>query len=509
MNKLLLFSLVFALLASPLFAKDAKYSVKIDGKAVQCAVAVKQGGEILVSPDIFNSLGLDYEQMGQGCIRILGTDTVIVCKKLMDVYVMNVNDIGDAVGCDVTETSITKSIDFVNKIKNIDITDDILEIDLAFPAFYDVFVYDNRLVFDFQNMKRAADNKDFTVDNPRIADVRFGNPEQGVTRVVFDLKGKVSNSAKYHRKDSIIRYDMKVFGSAQVPEIKKIELNTMEDGSVELVLVDGAFTNPAVTCDIFKGHYTVSLKNCNITYKGTAFANGMKVSVLTGRSLLVASDHIRDVSIRPEQKNCVVVFAPPAVKELKDVTVTVDPGHGGSDKGAVYGSHYEKELNLLAALKVAEALGGLGVNVRMTRSGDKTLTLKERGAFAIKQDSDLFISLHCNSCRVADTGTGIETYYHKDYTLSKYFGELFHREFIKNNNLLNRKLHSDSDLYNSGLGVLRAANAGGVPGILVEMGFINNSKDRSLLTSAEYREKIARDVAKAVKEYFRAEPVNK
>ncbi|MBR4748225.1 MAG: N-acetylmuramoyl-L-alanine amidase [Abditibacteriota bacterium] len=489
-------------------AKDTKYNVKVDGKAVTCAMAVKQGRDVLVSPDIFNHLGLDYEQMGQGNIRIMGTESVISCVKMMDVYLINVNEIADATGCDVVETSISSSINFVNKIRNIEITDDLLELDLAFPCPYTVFVYDNRLIFDFDSLKKSPENTDYTVDNPRISGVRFGTPEANTTRVVFDLLGKVPNSAKYHRKENIIRYDLKVFGTTTLPEISKVELHPKYDGSCELVLKNGAFTHPVVSCDIHKGQYTVSVKNCKITYKGVASDNGLRVSVLNNQTLLVASEYIRDVEVRPESKDTVIVFYAPLVKKLSDVTVTIDAGHGGTDKGAIYGSFFEKDLNLLAAGEVARALAEKGVNVHMTRTDDSTLSLKDRGAFAIKKDSDLMISFHCNSCKGTDTGTGIETYYHKDYTLSKYFGELFHSEFVKNNSLLNRKLHSDTALYSSGLGVLRAANAGGVPGILVEMGFINNSRDRALLTSPDYRQKIAEDVLTAVTRYFEARPVN-
>ncbi len=511
MNKVLalLFAAAVFLSSAALLAKDKSYSVKINGKAISCAMAVKQDNEVFVSPDIFNSLGLDYEQMGQGNIRILGTDTIIGCKKYMDMYLLSASDISDAVGCDLVDTSISGNINFVNRIRNIEITDELLEIDLAFPCFYNVFVYNNRLIFDFENLRKAPEYQDYTVDNVKISGVRFGTPEANITRVVFDLKGKVQNSAKYHRKESVIRYDMGVFGSFTVPEIKELELNVTQTGSCELVLKDGAFTNPSITCDIHKGKYSIMVKNCRLTFKGAVSGNGLTASCPDSHTILVVSDYIRDVSVRPESVDTVIVFEPPLLKKLSDVVITVDPGHGGSDKGAIYGSHYEKELNLLAALTVAKALTELGVNVKMTREGDDTLTLKERGAFAIKHDSDLFISFHCNSCRDANTGTGIETYYHKDYTLSKYFGALFHREFIKNNELLNRKLHSDTALYNSGLGVLRAANAGGVPGILVEMGFINNTKDRALLLSDEYRAKIADDVIRAVKNYFEARPINK
>ena len=79
--------------------------------------------------------------------------------------------------------------------------------------------------------------------------------------------------------------------------------------------------------------------------------------------------------------------------------VVLDPGHGGSNpgaKGAVEGVH-EKQVTLALAGKVAAALEARGIEVHLTRDGDRTMTLRERVAEANRRAADLFVSIHANA----------------------------------------------------------------------------------------------------------------
>ncbi len=90
-------------------------------------------------------------------------------------------------------------------------------------------------------------------------------------------------------------------------------------------------------------------------------------------------------------------------------TIMVDAGHGGSDPGAVNGSHKEKVYTLQIAKRLQTQLEKLGFRVIMTRTGDTYPTLQERAALCKKYKPDLFISIHCNSA-TNKTPSGIETY---------------------------------------------------------------------------------------------------
>lgn len=78
--------------------------------------------------------------------------------------------------------------------------------------------------------------------------------------------------------------------------------------------------------------------------------------------------------------------------------VTVDPGHGGIDGGAVRAGLREADLVLKVALRLKERLQSEpGLEIHMTRESDQALTLEERVKLAETEGSDLFISLHANA----------------------------------------------------------------------------------------------------------------
>lgn len=88
-------------------------------------------------------------------------------------------------------------------------------------------------------------------------------------------------------------------------------------------------------------------------------------------------------------------------------TVVLDPGHGGSDSGATGGGFREKDLTLKIAKRIERTLkGNYNVDVRMTRTSDKTMSLKQRTDFANKMGAHYYASIHINS----GGGTGYEDY---------------------------------------------------------------------------------------------------
>ena len=100
-----------------------------------------------------------------------------------------------------------------------------------------------------------------------------------------------------------------------------------------------------------------------------------------------------------------------AVAEPRPPLVILDPGHGGSNagaKGAAPGLH-EKQLTLTIANLVAERLRAKGITVELTRTADKTLTLRQRVAIANAAPADLFVSIHANASPTR-TQRGYETY---------------------------------------------------------------------------------------------------
>lgn len=88
----------------------------------------------------------------------------------------------------------------------------------------------------------------------------------------------------------------------------------------------------------------------------------------------------------------------PSSRPASEVMIAIDPGHGGSDTGAL-SPHglYEKNANLLQAKAVRDALVERGYRVLMTRESDCALVLQERPRAAVEQKADAFVSIHHNA----------------------------------------------------------------------------------------------------------------
>jgi N-acetylmuramoyl-L-alanine amidase len=88
----------------------------------------------------------------------------------------------------------------------------------------------------------------------------------------------------------------------------------------------------------------------------------------------------------------------------------LDPGHGGSNLGAAGVTGLaEKQLSLILATRVADRLRARGITVQLTRTTDRTLTLRQRVAIADRLPADLFVSIHANASPTR-TQRGYETY---------------------------------------------------------------------------------------------------
>src|SRR5699024_2623328 len=89
------------------------------------------------------------------------------------------------------------------------------------------------------------------------------------------------------------------------------------------------------------------------------------------------------------------------------VKLYLDVGHGGSDSGAIGNGLLEKNLTLQISKKINSLLSEYdNVTVKMSRSTDKTLSLKQRTDEANKWGADLLLSVHIN----AGGGTGFESF---------------------------------------------------------------------------------------------------
>ncbi|MEZ0327603.1 MAG: N-acetylmuramoyl-L-alanine amidase [Fimbriimonas sp.] len=194
------------------------------------------------------------------------------------------------------------------------------------------------------------------------------------------------------------------------------------------------------------------------------------------------------------------VLKPKLSGGLYGKVIVVDPGHGGSQGGATAGGIKEKDLNLKIGRLIAEKLADEGATVIMTRKSDVTLSLEARAKIANDSDADLFISSHINSTGGAATQTGTITFHHQGQTISRLLAECIQREVGIVNGLPDIGVWSDGKIYDSGFSVLR--NTTKMPGVLLELGFLNHPKDRARMVTKDFQESVAAAVVKGIKVFL-------
>ncbi len=225
-----------------------------------------------------------------------------------------------------------------------------------------------------------------------------------------------------------------------------------------------------------------------------------------------------------------------------EFVVVIDPGHGGSQPGAIGPNGLkEKDVVLDISLQLRKILQNEGFTVYLTRDKDIDVSLERRPLMALQEEASIFISVHINSAlqKGSSTARGVETYvlnsryigasakdvadrenkasqYHnyEDNILNQIIADLeesasigFSLDFA---DIAQKKLVQHTNLENRGVKqapfiVLKGVN---MAAILIEVGFISNPNEEKLLKTTEFRGKIAQALAQSVKEYTSNLPEN-
>ncbi|MBC7327539.1 N-acetylmuramoyl-L-alanine amidase [bacterium] len=177
--------------------------------------------------------------------------------------------------------------------------------------------------------------------------------------------------------------------------------------------------------------------------------------------------------------------------------ILIDPGHGGSDPGAVANGVKEKDLAWQYSLTLKYLLQQKGYDVGLTRWGDAFVPLGWRGQLA--KGYDVFCSVHFNAG--SEKAKGTEVWYHDKKTRGKQLASLVERELKKV--CSSRSIKKDTNRYRTGFCVLRVAEGKGVPAILVEVDFITNPEMAKLLQTREERIKRMQAVADGIDKFLK------
>lgn len=196
------------------------------------------------------------------------------------------------------------------------------------------------------------------------------------------------------------------------------------------------------------------------------------------------------------------IYVPELGEFLQGRVICIDPGHGGSDPGAIGPTGLqEKDVTLDISLKLAQLLTENGARVVMTRNDDRFVDLYERTAIAKQEGAEVFLSIHINANVNRDID-GTSTYYRRDT------GEFPPGVDQADNRRLAGAIQSEllRTLGRRSLGVLQSnfvvLRTSPVPAALAEIAFVSNPEEEQMLRQETERAKVAEALALALNNYF-------
>ena len=182
----------------------------------------------------------------------------------------------------------------------------------------------------------------------------------------------------------------------------------------------------------------------------------------------------------------------------------INPGHGGSDPGARGNGLLEKDLNLAVALALGPLLTARGVMVLYTRRLDVAMTLQSRSDIIVINKADAAIDIHHNAFKCSARGT--ETYCSAFNDKSRSLAEAAHPGLIRAFDMPNRGIktrlhpkHKNWDYYHM---IREPHRQAGIPVIITETGFIDNTQDAAIMKRADFASRQAEALAKGICAYF-------
>ncbi|WP_028991748.1 N-acetylmuramoyl-L-alanine amidase family protein [Thermoanaerobacter thermocopriae] len=205
-----------------------------------------------------------------------------------------------------------------------------------------------------------------------------------------------------------------------------------------------------------------------------------------------------DYSVKIVDKNIIMLV----IKSKADTVplIYIDPGHGGTDPGAIgVGGLRESDVVLGIALKLNSLLTKGGFRTMMSRDSDVFVDLITRSQEANNAGADIFISIHTNAFGTP-TPKGTEIWYYPngykgDTRDNKTFAQIIYNNLMKEINTVDRGLKEGPSL--------SVLNKTKMPAILIETAFITNPDDAALLQDDAFQWKVAQGIYNGIVEYFK------
>jgi N-acetylmuramoyl-L-alanine amidase len=231
---------------------------------------------------------------------------------------------------------------------------------------------------------------------------------------------------------------------------------------------------------------------------------------------LLSSGNEDLISVMDVSKIIEPILRPSRIQKPEKIdTVILDPGHGGSDKGASSSWGSEKSFTLDVALAARKELIRAGYRVEMTRATDTAVSLEERVSIANRFPRAVFVSIHFNS---SAGGAGVESFalapegvtsnlsseHHVSAAdVARHPGNAMDGQNIAltasiHATVLSRLAAFDRGVKHARFHVLRDVK---IPAVLIEGGFISDPVEGQRIATSYYRQRLGGAIAQGIQNY--------
>lgn len=379
---------------------------------------------------------------------------------------------------------------------------------------YNVMYLDNKLVVDVINSVLKYDGEKIGPNGRGLKEVRFSqfspdknyDPDDLISRVVIEIEDYMSLENLYIENvdNNILVYvDGNPFDGIEYVKtdvnVASIKVNTMDipeytkeydkkDNEISIKVPKDSVDLEELDIDIDDN----IVKNIKVDDKGSSDYFYIDVKLTEGTVYTDESENLGTNQI-------VFNFNNKKIEEskYKDKLIVIDPGHGGNDPGAISPNLKlkEKDIVLDVSLKLKKLLEKEGFKVYMTRDDDNYIGLYDRTDIANELGADVFVSIHANANDNRDV-EGIQVLYYPDDPTrdNKTFANVMMDALVKGLDAQDKGIIPRPNLV-----VPRETK---MPAVLLELGFLTNSKEEQLLNMSEYRDKAAEASLNGIIEYF-------
>jgi N-acetylmuramoyl-L-alanine amidase len=367
------------------------------------------------------------------------------------------------------------------------------------PAVYDLksFNEPNRLIIDFDGATLAGTTTPVPGDGKWVGRVRMSQFNPDTVRVVLDLNDTAPCFVLHSRGNP------NLIEVRTVQKIQHLNWADTEQGGRLMIEADGELVNeitelkkpeqiqiyldysqfsPELTAPVFKSSL---VREVHLVPVSTTEA---RIDIDLGR--LVGYN----AQLSPDRRKLTINFKR---SPLIGKTIILDPGHGGVDPGASgrQGTR-EKEVNLDVAMRLKELLENAGAAIVLTRADDSFIGLYERAFMANFLFANLFISIHTNN-HPDLTVHGIEIWFRQGRNEAQELARDVLTSICQTTGF--SELGIKSNRANEDFVVVREPQ---MPSILIELGFLSNYQEESVIMTPDFREKAAAGIFQGIINYY-------